>query len=130
MSLKVFGVESFRQAVDWGLHLAKLAECSVRSLPHWEIVSPALMSVVNFRYTRPHTLLPEEEDEINKAIVEKLTEDGYAFVSTTMLKGRVVVRMCIINPRTTENDVSGTIARMNRYAAELCAERLTPVRVQ
>jgi aromatic-L-amino-acid/L-tryptophan decarboxylase len=124
MSLKVFGVESFRLAVDWGIELAELAENTIRALPNWEITSPAWIGITSFRYFHAQDLSPEEEDEINKEIVNRMTEEGYAFVSTTILKGRVVIRMCIINPRTTEADIMGTIERMNRYAEQICAERV------
>ncbi|MFN8372496.1 MAG: pyridoxal-dependent decarboxylase [Anaerolineae bacterium] len=124
MSLKVFGAESFRQAVDWGIGLAELAQRTVENLPNWEITSPAWTSVTSFRYTRPDVLSLEEEDELNKEIVNRMTEDGYAFLSTTILKGRVVVRMCIINPRTTEGDILGTILRLNRHAEEIFRERV------
>ncbi|NWF70562.1 MAG: aminotransferase class I/II-fold pyridoxal phosphate-dependent enzyme [Chloroflexi bacterium] len=125
MSIKIFGAEAFRQAVDWGITLAEMAENKVRSLPHWEVTSPAWIGIFTFRYFRNEALSPEEEDEINKEVVNCITEDGYAFVSTTILKGRVVIRMCIINPRTTEDDVLNTIDKMNAYAEELCAQRLT-----
>jgi hypothetical protein len=35
-------------------------------------------------------------------------------ISTTTLRGRVVLRMCTINPRTAEGDVRETIARLAR----------------
>jgi hypothetical protein len=36
-----------------------------------------------------------------------------------VLKGRRVLRMCTINPRTTEQDIDETIARLERIAARL-----------
>jgi aromatic-L-amino-acid/L-tryptophan decarboxylase len=38
-------------------------------------------------------------------------------LSTTRLKGETVLRMCTINPRTTDADVDETLARIERLAA-------------
>ena len=44
--------------------------------------------------------------------------DGYAAPSTTVLRGRTVLRLCTINPRTTFEEIEETIERMERFAAE------------
>jgi hypothetical protein len=41
-----------------------------------------------------------------------VTEDGFAAVSPTVLRGRTVFRLCTINPRTTTDDLDQTIARL------------------
>jgi aromatic-L-amino-acid/L-tryptophan decarboxylase len=41
--------------------------------------------------------------------------DGFAAPSTTVLDGRVVLRLCTINPRTTHEDVEATIERMESF---------------
>jgi aromatic-L-amino-acid decarboxylase len=51
MSLKVFGLQSFRKAIERGIELAETAEKILRQSPCWEIVSPAQMGIVTFRYT-------------------------------------------------------------------------------
>jgi len=38
--------------------------------------------------------------------------DGYAALTTTLLHERSVLRLCTINPLTTEDDLAGTIARI------------------
>ena len=38
--------------------------------------------------------------------------DGYAAPSTTEIAGRVVLRLCTINPRTTLEEIERTIRRM------------------
>jgi aromatic-L-amino-acid decarboxylase len=41
-----------------------------------------------------------------------VTESGFAAVSCTELAGRSVYRLCLINPRTTLEDVVDTLARL------------------
>jgi glutamate/tyrosine decarboxylase-like PLP-dependent enzyme len=108
MSLQVFGRRAFAAAVERGFRLAELAEAELRRTPGWEVVTRAQMGVVTFRRAWPE-LPPEEVDRRNLALVDALFRDGYAFLSSTVLRGRTVLRMCTINPRTTEEDVRSTV---------------------
>jgi glutamate/tyrosine decarboxylase-like PLP-dependent enzyme len=118
MSLKVFGLEAFRQAMEQSLHLARYAEAKLRKRAGWQIVSPATLGIVAFRYAPPE--LPHEAtDALNRALVDKMMQDGFAMVSSTLLRGRTTLRMCTLNHRATEADVDETIERLNRFASEL-----------
>jgi aromatic-L-amino-acid/L-tryptophan decarboxylase len=114
MSLKVFGLEAFRQTIAHGIEQAELAEQVLRSSPCWQVVTPAQLGIVTFRYIVPDRS-PEEIDALNLTLMEKLIASGFAMLSSTMLRGRVVLRLCTINPRTTEADIRETIQRLERY---------------
>lgn len=58
-------------------------------------------------------------DALNRGLVEKMIEDGYAMVSSTVMNGRTVLRLCTNNPRTTEEDIRKTIQRLERFGKEL-----------
>ncbi|MFQ3610778.1 MAG: aspartate aminotransferase family protein [Fimbriimonadales bacterium] len=115
MSLKVFGVDAFRQAMEHNLALARYAEELIRSLPHWRVVSPATMGIVAFRY-EPQGYTPEASDALNRALVEAMLNDGFALVSSTVLKGRVALRMCTLHPHATFDDVKETLRLLNHFA--------------
>lgn len=121
LSLKVFGVAAFRVAVERGIRLAELAEQALRQSSCWEVVSPAQLGIVAFRLVRAGTSI-NELNVLNQRLVEKTIEDGFAFVSSTILKGYTVLRLCIINPRTTEEDVIATIQRLEQYGHNLLHE--------
>ena len=108
MSLKVFGAAAFRDAIDRGFHLAEVAERRLRQSGRWEILSPAQMAIVAFRHAG--------DDTLNQRLAAALKASGYAFLSTTTLGGRTALRLCMINPRTTEADVIGTIERLEDAA--------------
>ena len=61
----------------------------------------------------------EEADEINQRIARSVTDGGYAHVFTTELDGKKVIRMCTINPETTEEDIANTIRLLRHEAGEL-----------
>jgi aromatic-L-amino-acid decarboxylase len=104
LSIRVFGLAAFREAVAHGIALAEHAEATLRARPGWEVVSPAQLAIVCFRR--------DGDDAHQTAIAEAMVHDGYAAPSTTELAGRVALRMCTINPRTTFEDVERTIERM------------------
>lgn len=100
MCLQVFGVQSFREAVSKGFHLARVAEARLRENPDWEVLTPAQMGIVSFRHNTKSA----------SRLVDAMLQDGFAFLSSTVLYGQPALRMCTINPRTTEADVTQTIA--------------------
>jgi aromatic-L-amino-acid decarboxylase len=104
LSVRVFGLAAFRDAVARGIALAEHAEALLAARPGWEVVTPAQLGIVCFRRGGDEA----EQSRIAAAMVR----DGYAAPSTTVLEGRVVLRLCTINPRTTFADVERTIERM------------------
>jgi len=111
MTIQVFGMRAIREAVAWGLEQAVEAGRMIEETDRLEIVTPPSLGVVTFRYTRPG-LSDEDIEEINTRIVEDVTNDGYALVTSTTLRGRTVLRLCTINPRTTLDDIRGTLLRI------------------
>ncbi|MBC7810174.1 MAG: aminotransferase class I/II-fold pyridoxal phosphate-dependent enzyme, partial [Burkholderiales bacterium] len=126
MSIKIFGIAAFRDAVAGGIEQAEYLESLLRPDKRWDIVTPAHIGVITFQYMHPK-LKPADIDEVNRRIVDEMVEDGYAMIATTVLRGRTVQRMCTINPRTTHDDLRETLKRMgdagDRLAAQMIAER-------
>ncbi len=118
LSIQVYGLAAFREAVDKGLDFAEHAEAVLRESSVWEVVTPAQLGVVAFRYA-PAGLPDSEIDRISGALVKASIDDGFTMVSSTTLDGRIVLRFCPINPRTTIEDIDASIARLETLAAEL-----------
>ena len=118
MSFKVFGLDAISRAIDAGFENAELAESLLREAGCWEIVTPAQMAIVTFRY-KPVNGDEALANRVTHDLVGRLLEDGYAFASGTQLRDKTVMRICANNPRTTTDDLRKTIALMGRLAAEL-----------
>jgi aromatic-L-amino-acid/L-tryptophan decarboxylase len=104
LSIRVFGLAAFRDAIARGIALAEHAETVLRSRPGWEVVTPAQLGIVCFRR--------EGDDARQTEIAEATVAGGFAAPSTTEVGGRVVLRLCTINPRTTFADVERTLEHM------------------
>ena len=106
MSLRSYGAEKFRNAIRRGIELAEFAEREICRHPEtWDLVTPAQIGVVCFAFKNWR---PGEHAACTKTI----TDSGFACVSSTMLRDRSVLRLCTINPLTTEADIVETINRL------------------
>jgi len=88
---------------------------------NWEIVSPAQMAMINFRYA-PDDLTKKEQDLLNEQISRKILDSGYAAIFTTVLNGKTVLRICAIHPEATREDMQHTIDLLDQYALEIYTE--------
>ena len=118
MSLQVFGKTAFSEAVERGFLLAELAGEILSGKRGWRIVTPAQMGIISFR-AEPEGYAEAELNAHNLRLVEAILDDGFAVVVSTRLRGQIVLRMCTINPRTTEAYIRETIARLDRCARSL-----------
>jgi aromatic-L-amino-acid/L-tryptophan decarboxylase len=118
MTIQVFGMDGLAAAVTRGFELAERAEAILREEGAWRVLTPAQMAIVSFRWEAPGKT-EEELDRIQLGLVEGLKAGGYAVATSTQIRGRTALRLCTINPRTTEEDLRGTIAEMARLGGEL-----------
>ncbi|WP_298323074.1 aminotransferase class V-fold PLP-dependent enzyme [uncultured Dokdonia sp.] len=120
MSLKTFGLEGFRNAITYNIKIAEKTEKLLRKSKKWEIVSPATLAIINFRYNPLGNKFTEKQlDELNQKISGMVTASREAQLVTTILNKQVVLRMCLINPRTTFDDVQDTLTLCEKFADEI-----------
>ena len=118
MSLKVFGLAAFREAIARGMRLAEVAEQRLREAGCFEVVTPAQLGVVTFRYAPPG-LAADQIEAVNQGLVTATLADGYAVLTSTVLRERTVLRLCTINPRTTEEEIAETVRRLAALGQKL-----------
>lgn len=116
-TLSVAGSEAIGQAIDHGIQLAVYAEQLLRQQAQVVISSPAQLGILNFRYTF-EGLNEAEEDAINRGLCMQLQASGTAYVVTTRLDGRIVIRLCCINPMAEQTDIAATINTLSNMAIQ------------
>ena len=106
LSVQVLGLSWFRGLVERCCRLAEFAQGLLEAEGCFEILSPRRLSIVCFRYRPPATKMSDAElDALNEALARELLATGRGFLSTTRLRGRLALRMCFVNWRTTAGDV-------------------------
>jgi glutamate/tyrosine decarboxylase-like PLP-dependent enzyme len=102
LMLKVYGAARVRDAIERCIRLAEHAQRLIESDPSWEVVTPAQLGIVTFAGRGWSA-------EEHSAAAAGMAADGYAAVTSTVLRDRQALRLCTINPRTTEWDIEQTL---------------------
>ncbi len=97
-SLATYGTGAYRDAVEQSLTVTREAARLIRESDHLELIMEPELSVVLFR-RRGWT--PAQYQQWS----EEMLAAGTAFVVPTAWAGETVLRICVVNPRTTVDDV-------------------------
>lgn len=97
-SLAMHGTTKYKQAIERGIELAKIAAEKINSRSEVELIRPASLSVVLFR--RKDWMADQYKDWTYKN-----HNSGFALVTPTVWKKETILRFCFINPDTTEDDI-------------------------
>jgi glutamate/tyrosine decarboxylase-like PLP-dependent enzyme len=108
LSISYFGVDAFRAAIDRALDLAQLAQRLVEEQPSLELLCPATLGVVCLHRRFPG-LDERQIDSANAELVARFETAGRGLVSSTRLRGRYAIRMCVMNHTTARSDVEQTV---------------------
>lgn len=124
LSLRYHGLGAFRAAIEADLSLAARLAAAVAAEPRLELMAPVALSAVCFRFvgaagTGPDAAAGEALDRLNLAILQRTKERGRVFLSNATIRGRFALRACVINHRSTAEDVDEIVAETLSAAAEI-----------
>ena len=103
-TLQTLGLDRLGAAIARNCAQAAYLAGQVAAAPELELMAPAPLNIVCFRYLDP-TLAPAGLDRLNGRIVVELQERGIAAPSTTRIGGRLAIRACLCNHRTELTDL-------------------------
>jgi glutamate/tyrosine decarboxylase-like PLP-dependent enzyme len=112
LSIQYFGVAAFRAAIDGCLDLALHAQHRIESSPSLELMNPASLGVVCFRRRTDGD--EDRAERANTQLVRGLAQTPIGFVSTTRLRGRSAIRLCILNHTTRQEHVDAVLDYLER----------------
>ena len=98
-SLAVHGTRAYSEAVERTLEVTRAGAELVDATPHLDLVLDPILSVLAFRR------IGWEQADYDAWSV-RLMEDGTAFVLPTQVDGEPALRICIVNPLTTVDDIA------------------------
>jgi glutamate/tyrosine decarboxylase-like PLP-dependent enzyme len=114
MTMKQFGLAGHRRAIEENIALARYLADRIRQSPDLEVVSAGL-SIVCFRYK----VASEVSDTLNRRLLEQVQLGGEAFLTSTEIDGRFVLRACIVNYHSTRADIDRMIDAVRQAGVEL-----------
>jgi glutamate/tyrosine decarboxylase-like PLP-dependent enzyme len=121
MAMLQFGVAGYKEAVEANIALAAYLAERVGGDPQFQLMAPRGLSVVCFRYVNAQLDGEEQIVAANRAILERLQIGGEAFITSTELGGRFVLRACIVNYRSTRSDIDRMLAAVRTIGGAVVA---------
>jgi glutamate/tyrosine decarboxylase-like PLP-dependent enzyme len=115
LSLRTFGLDAFRAAIDECLDLAELARRRIEASDRLELVAPPSLGTLCFRRT------DSDDETLTDGLVAALEASGLGFISSTRVHGRGALRLCILNHTSTADDVEQVLAFLETAEAVAAA---------
>ncbi len=116
LSLKLSGTAPFEAALDHVTAVTRGLYELVRASPDFEAMHEPEFNIFCFRWVGDRSQSDEELDAANAELRERLMRSGEAWITSTVLKGRRVLRITLINSRTQKEDVERLLAILRRLA--------------
>ncbi|KAE8152318.1 pyridoxal-dependent decarboxylase [Aspergillus avenaceus] len=113
--LQVLGMNRVDQMIGRGFELLDLAVRELNKLPHWVVMAPPSLAIFNFRFA-PENVNQGNLDKINERVSKELIARNAACIITTRVRGVVGLRMCTINPRTSDEDICRVVKELDHAA--------------
>ena len=139
LSVRTFGLDAFRAAIDRSLDLAALARERIEASGELELLAPPSLGVVCFRRRFGGGSDDDALERLNSGLVAALEQSGLGLISSTRLRGRYALRMCMLNHTTAAEDVERVLdflehaepaesiaAQHERHPAVIAAGDLNP----
>ncbi|RKN45003.1 pyridoxal phosphate-dependent decarboxylase family protein [Streptomyces hoynatensis] len=119
-TLSHLGREGVTRLVRHTSRLARTLAGMVEDAGDFELLAPAVTSVVAFRHL-PAGRAPGAADALNEAIPAAVQRRGRAFLTGTRLSGTAALRACVLHPETTEADLGVLLDEIRAAAREFGA---------
>jgi L-2,4-diaminobutyrate decarboxylase len=87
--------------------------------PDFESLHEPEANILCFRFVGDGSLDPERLDALNLSLREAFNRSGEGWITTTVLGGKRVLRVTVMNPRTRTRDVERVLDGLGRMGASL-----------
>ena len=109
LGIQQAGREGYVQMISDDIALSKILFNKVSEHPEFESFTNDL-SITTFRYVPEDLILNDENsekylNELNEVLVTELQANGEVFLSNAIIDGKYCLRTCIVNFRTTLEDI-------------------------
>ena len=99
--------------------MAQRLATAIAERPDLELLAPVQLSAVCFRYTGGESSSEDERNSQNAGILKRVVQRGSVYLSNATVRGKFCLRACIVNHRTTTNDVDSVIPEVLAAAKDL-----------
>lgn len=134
MTIKHYGAEGYRQLLRQNNQCAAHLDTLVRASDDFEALHEPTLYIYSFRYAPPDYRARAQRsaedraevdaylDVLNQRIADTIQATGFAFLMTTQIHGRTVLRLSICSHRTTLADIDAVFAKLRELGEMLDRE--------
>ena len=115
LPLVLHGVAAFREQLAEKLALARWAYETLGQDPRFEMLDEPQLSVVAFRLRAPEA----EAERLGPEVLRRVNARRRVFLSSTRIRGRYALRICVLSFRTHEARVRDAVVALQEEAAAL-----------
>lgn len=115
LSLMVLGIAPFRAALSEKIHLARYFHQKIKHRKGFEVGPYPDLSIATYRY------IPKwgDADAFNHRLMRAVQNEGKIYISSTLIKGKVVLRTAILSFRTHLDEVKQALDVLAKTAKRL-----------
>ncbi|QIP13297.1 aminotransferase class I/II-fold pyridoxal phosphate-dependent enzyme [Spirosoma aureum] len=113
--LRTYGEEIFTANVETLYGLAQRFANLVRHRPDFELAVEPESNIVCFRYLGG-AHMPAELDALNTRLRDRLLKNGRVYIVQTTLRGRVYLRVSLMNPLTTDVQLEELLEQIHQIS--------------
>ncbi|MDO4918462.1 pyridoxal-dependent decarboxylase [Kocuria sp.] len=126
VTLRTVGPDGIGELLDAVIDLAARVAADLRADPRFELVCEPSLSTVLFRWLPPaHEDGPADPDPWVRAVRRAVWDTGRATVAETVVAGRPCLKLTLLNPTTTLQDVRDVLDLVHRTAMSVTAREST-----
>ena len=118
MTLRAMGADAIGDYVDAVVDLAAVGHDLMVEDPDLEVVTAPTLSTLVFRF-RPVGMSEDDADLVNPAIRRTIAGRGSAVIAGTRSDGRAWLKLTMLNPETTPDDLRAVLALVTGVGHEL-----------
>lgn len=134
MSMKHYGAEGYRTLLRQNVRCAEHLDKLVRQSIDFEALHEPTLFIYSFRYAPEELRRKVEEspekaeeidsylDQLNQQIADEIQLSGVAFIMTSKVRDRVVLRLSICSHRTTLEDIELVFAKLREIGNNLLSQ--------
>ncbi len=121
VALQRYGAEGIGALYDHLVATAGALHAAVSRRPDFEALHAPEANILCFRYVGDGSIGAERLDALNLRLREEFNRSGEGWITTTLLGGKRVLRVTVMNPRTRVHDVERVLEGLGRLAGSLAA---------
>jgi len=123
LTLRIMGPDAIGELFDRVVDRAAQAWELINADPRFEVLAKSQLSTVVFRYLPPEGPARKLTDDANLHARQALAASGQAMVAGTKVDGRHYLKLTLLNPETSLDDIAHVISLLAGHAERYVTER-------